>query len=92
MGELLYWLGDEKLLFASDYALWQPKWLVEMFVDFDYPGDPEFSDYAEITTDIKRNILGLNAARLYDLEVPAEMQTTPAGTGFDVEEKPPAER
>jgi uncharacterized protein len=61
-------------------------------VDFEYPDDPEFSDYAEITPDIKRNILGLNAARLYDLEVPAELQTAPAGTGFDVEEKPAPER
>jgi predicted TIM-barrel fold metal-dependent hydrolase len=94
IGELLYWLGEDKLLFASDYALWQPKWLVEMFVDFDYPGDPEFDDYAEITPDIKRKILGLNAAELYDLEVPEELQlaTADQGTGFDVEEKPAADR
>jgi predicted TIM-barrel fold metal-dependent hydrolase len=94
IGELLYWLGEDKLLFASDYALWHPKWLVEMFVDFEYPGDAEFDDYAEITPDIKRKILGLNAAELYGLEVPEEVRlvTTGEGTGFDVEEKPPAER
>jgi uncharacterized protein len=94
IGELLYWLGEDKLLFASDYALWQPKWIVEMFVDFRYPGDPEFDDYAEITPDIKRKILGLNAAGLYDLEVPEDLQlvTADQGTGFDLEEKPPAER
>jgi uncharacterized protein len=94
MGELLYWLGEDKLLFSSDYALWQPKWLVEMFVDYEYPGDAEYDDYAEITPDIKRKILGLNAAGLYDLEVPAELQlvTADQGTGFDVTEKPPAER
>ena len=92
IGELLYWLGDDKLLFGSDYAIWQPKWLVEMFVDFEYPDDPAFSDYDPVTPDIKRNILGLNAARLYDLDVPAELQTAPAGTGFEAEEKPAAER
>jgi hypothetical protein len=36
----------------------------------------------------------LNAAGLYDLEVPAELQlvTADQGTGFDVTEKPAAER
>jgi hypothetical protein len=65
-----------------------------MFVDFEYPGDAEFDDYAEITPDIKRKILGLNAAELYDLEVPEELQLATADqvTGFDVEEKPPADR
>ena len=94
LGELLYWLGEDRILFASDYALWQPKWLVEMFVDFQYPGDAEFDDYAEITPDVKRKILGLNAAKLYDIEVPAEMQLVTAGqgTGFDVDEKPATER
>jgi predicted TIM-barrel fold metal-dependent hydrolase len=92
IGELLYWLGEDKLLFASDYALWQPKWLVEMFVDFEYPGDAAFDDYAEITPDIKRKILGLNAAALYDLDVPHDLQAEEVGTGFDVTEKPPAER
>ncbi|HEV2743076.1 MAG TPA: amidohydrolase family protein [Rubrobacter sp.] len=94
IGELLYWLGEDRILFASDYALWQPKWLVEKFVDFQFPGDPEFDDYAEITPDIKRKILGLNAAKLYDIEVPEELQLVTAGqdTGFDVEEKPAIER
>jgi len=94
IGELLYWIGEDRLCFASDYALWQPKWLVEKFVDFQYPEDAEFGDYAEITPDIKRKILGLNAAKLYDLEVPDELQlvTTGQDTGFDVSEKPAIER
>jgi predicted TIM-barrel fold metal-dependent hydrolase len=72
VGELLYWLGEDRLLFASDYALWHPKWLVEMFVDFKIEGD-KASELPELTPDVKRKILGLNAARLYDLEVPAEI-------------------
>jgi uncharacterized protein len=94
IGELLYWIGEDRILFASDYALWQPKWLVEKFVDFQYPGDPEFDDYAEITPDIKRKILGLNAAKLYDIQVPEELQLVTVGqdTGFDVQEKPATER
>ena len=69
---MLYWLGEDKITFASDYALWSPKWLVEQFVDLQMPEDlvPE---YGELTPDIKRKILGLNMARLYDIEVPAEI-------------------
>jgi predicted TIM-barrel fold metal-dependent hydrolase len=72
LGELLYWVGEDNITFASDYALWHPKWLVEQFVDLQMPEDlvPE---YGELTPDIKRKILGLNAARLYDIEVPAEI-------------------
>ncbi len=73
LGELLYWVGADKLTFASDYALWHPKWLIEMFVDFQMPEDL-VSEYGELTPGIKRKILGLNLAGLYDIEVPAELQ------------------
>ncbi len=72
MGELLYWLDEDRILFASDYAIWQPKWLVEKFVDFQIPEDMQ-SEYGTLTPDIKRKVLGLNAAKLYDLEVPSEI-------------------
>jgi predicted TIM-barrel fold metal-dependent hydrolase len=72
IGELLYWIGEDRIMFGSDYAIWQPKWLVEMFVDFQIPEDMQ-SELGTLTTDIKKKILGLNAARLYDLEVPAEL-------------------
>ena len=73
IGELLYWVGEDKITFASDYAIWQPKWLVEMFVDFQIPEDMQ-SEYGVLTPDIKRKILGLNAAKLYGIEVPEDMQ------------------
>jgi predicted TIM-barrel fold metal-dependent hydrolase len=72
IGELLYWLNEDRILFGSDYAIWQPKWLVEQFVDFQIPEDMQ-SELGVLTTDIKKKILGLNAAALYDLEVPAEV-------------------
>ena len=37
MGELLFWLGEDRLIFGSDYAIWEPRWQVEGFVDWDYP-------------------------------------------------------
>lgn len=79
VGELLYWIGEDKILFASDYAIWHPKWLIEKFVDFEIPAD--MTEYPALTPDVKRKILGLNAAALYDLEVPAglavKVPTTP---------------
>jgi predicted TIM-barrel fold metal-dependent hydrolase len=81
IGELCYWLGEERLLFGSDYAIWQPKWLVERFVDFQIPDDM-LGEYAPLTPGLKRKILGLNAAKLYDLELPAELDAVPiAATG-----------
>ena len=29
MGELLFWVGEDKMTFGSDYAIWEPKWQVE---------------------------------------------------------------
>ena len=79
LGELLFWVGPDKLTFASDYALWHPKWLVEQFVDFQMPEDM-VSEYGELTPDIKRKILGLNLAGLYDLPVPAEVMKSASVT------------
>jgi predicted TIM-barrel fold metal-dependent hydrolase len=73
IGELRYWLDDNRLLFASDYAIWTPQWLIERFVDFQLPDDM-VGEYAQLTTEAKKKILGLNAARLYGIEVPAHLQ------------------
>jgi predicted TIM-barrel fold metal-dependent hydrolase len=73
MGELLFWVGEDKMLFGSDYAIWEPKWQIEGFVDWDYPDD-QFSDFPAVTTAAKKKILGLNAARLYGIDVPEELR------------------
>ena len=57
IGELLYWIGEDRILFSSDYALWQPKWLIEKFVDFQIPEDMQ-GEYRPITTVQKKKILG----------------------------------
>jgi predicted TIM-barrel fold metal-dependent hydrolase len=89
LGELLYWLGEDRLLFASDYAIWSPKWLVERLVDFEMPDDLA-AEYPAATTEAKKKILGLNAARLYDIEVPQDLRIKEQGdSGMDVSERPP---
>lgn len=87
IGELVYWLGDHRILFGSDYAIWRPQWLVEQFVDFEMP-EEVLSDYDVLTPDMKRNILGLNAARLYDIEVPSDIPQPSTDTGHDASRKP----
>jgi predicted TIM-barrel fold metal-dependent hydrolase len=74
MGELLFWLGEDKLLYGSDYAIWEPKWQIEGFLDWNYPDDPEFSDYPAVTDATRRKILGLNAAKLYGIDVPERLR------------------
>ncbi|MGH3802022.1 MAG: amidohydrolase family protein [Pseudonocardiaceae bacterium] len=74
MGELLFWVGEDKMTFGGDYNIWTPKWQIEGFVDWQMPDDEAFTDYSKLTTATKKKILGLNAAKLYDIKVPAEMQ------------------
>jgi predicted TIM-barrel fold metal-dependent hydrolase len=70
MAELLFWVGPDKLLFGSDYALWQPKWLVESLLKFEMPEDLKAQYGVDLTMETKKKILGLNAARIYDIKVP----------------------
>ena len=82
MGELLFWVGEDKMLFGSDYGIWEPRWQIEGLLDWDYP-DEQFSDFPRVTDATKRKILGLNAAKLYDIEVPVEFQLAEAGSRDD---------
>ncbi len=68
MADLLFWLGEDRLLFSSDYALWHPKWLVEKFVDFELPEQTMQETGVALTTEAKKKILGLNAAKLYGID------------------------
>ncbi|MBA3417621.1 MAG: amidohydrolase [Geodermatophilaceae bacterium] len=88
MGELLFWVGEDRMTFGSDYNIWTPKWQVEGIVDWEMPDDDAFSDYPRPTVATKKKILGLNAAKLYDIPVPAECQL-PTDAG---EDKQPAEQ
>jgi hypothetical protein len=79
IGQLLKYLGDERVVFGSD-SLWygNPQWQIEAFWRFKIP--EEISDrwnYPELDREAKRNILGLNSARLYKL---------PTGRGDDEDE------
>ncbi|MGH9022790.1 MAG: amidohydrolase family protein, partial [Acidimicrobiia bacterium] len=63
-------LGEDRLMFASDYAIWSPKWIIEKFMAFDFPDDVKAQWGVAFGPETKAKILGLNAARLYDIPVP----------------------
>lgn len=72
MAELLFWVGEDKLLFASDYAIWTPKWLVEKFIEFELPEDIAAERGVSLTMEVKEKILGLNAAALYNIDIESQ--------------------
>lgn len=72
ISELLYWVGQDRILFGSDYALWEPGWLIEKFMAFEIPEDIKQETGSDLTLPIKRKILGENAARLYGVDIEAQ--------------------
>jgi predicted TIM-barrel fold metal-dependent hydrolase len=74
MANLLFWLGPDKILFGSDYAIWTPKWQIEKLMAFELPDDIRQEYGVELTLEIKRKILGENAARLYGIDPAAHRE------------------
>ena len=67
IGQLLQNMGSHRVVFGSD-SLWygSPQWQYEAFWRFQIPERlQEKWDYPEIKESDKRNIIGLNSARLY---------------------------
>lgn len=72
ISELLFWLGEDKLLFGSDYGIWTPRWLVEQFMAYELPEQVKQDKGVNLTLESKKKILGLNAARLYGIDIAAQ--------------------
>jgi uncharacterized protein len=72
ISELLFWIGPDKILFGSDYAIWTPRWLIDKFMAFELPDEVKRETGVELTLETKKKILGLNAARLYGIDVAAQ--------------------
>ena len=71
MANLLFWLGEDRILFGSDYAIWSPKWIIDKFMSFQFPDDVREEFGMDLTPDIRRKIMGGNAARLYGIDIEA---------------------
>ena len=71
LGTLLRDMGADHVLWGTDSILWgTPQWQIEAFRRFQIP--PELQEgygYPELTDEIKAKVLGLNAAKLWGIEV-----------------------
>ena len=63
---------EDKLLFASDYGIWTPKWIIDKFMAFELPDEIAKETGVSLNLQAKKKILGLNAARLYGIDIEAQ--------------------
>ena len=82
MSELLFWIGPDKLLYGSDYGIWTPKWLIDKFMAFEIPEEETKETGSVLTLETKKKILGLNAARLYGVDIEAQKKKIKAAGGY----------
>ena len=72
LGKLLFWCGEDKIVYGSEAPIWHPQWALEAFMDFEIPQDlVEGYAYPQLTDQAKRKILGENLLRLHGMDVEA---------------------
>jgi uncharacterized protein len=70
LGKLLFWCGEDKIIYGSEAPIWQPQWALQAFWDFQIPQDLcEGYGYPQLTDQAKRKILGENLLRLHGMDV-----------------------
>ncbi|EXX84749.1 hypothetical protein BG53_10505, partial [Paenibacillus darwinianus] len=74
ISELLYWIGPDRILFGSDYAIWEPSWLIEKFMAMELPEDIREETGVTFDRSVKKKILGENAAALYGIDIEARKE------------------
>ena len=68
LGKLLFWCGEDKIVYGSEAPIWQPQWALNAFRDFSIPQDLcEGYGYPQLTDQAKRKILGENLLRLHGM-------------------------
>lgn len=73
MADMLFFVGPDRLIFGSDYAITSPHWIIEQFMAFEFDDELAQEAGTQLTLEVKRKILGLNAAKLYNLDIPEEL-------------------
>ena len=70
LGKLLFWCGEDKIVYGSEAPLWQPQWALRAFWNFQIPEDLCAGyGYPQLTDQAKKKILGENLLRLHGMEV-----------------------
>jgi uncharacterized protein len=70
IGKLLFWCGEDKIVYGSEAPIFHPQWALDAFMDFEIPQDLiEGYGYPQLTAQAKRKILGENLLRLHGMDV-----------------------
>ena len=80
MGQMIQAFGADHALWGTD-SIWYgtPQWQIEAFRRFEIPGAlVEKHGYAPLTRSVKEQIFGLNAARVFNVDVNAKRNEIPA--------------
>jgi predicted TIM-barrel fold metal-dependent hydrolase len=79
MGKNLKYYGADHVVWGTDCLWWgSPQWAIEAFKRFDISDEfVEKFGYAKISKADKAKILGLNAAKLYNIDVKAKRNAIP---------------
>jgi uncharacterized protein len=76
LGKLLFWCGEDKIVYGSDAPIWHPQWALKAFCDFEMPQDlVETYGYPQLDETAQRKILGENLLRLHGFDVEATKAT-----------------
>ncbi|OLF16490.1 amidohydrolase family protein [Actinophytocola xanthii] len=68
LGKLLFWCGEDKIVYGSEAPIFHPRWALRAFMDFQIPQDLcEGYGYPQLTDEAKRKILGGNLLRLHGM-------------------------
>ncbi|MDF0642814.1 MAG: amidohydrolase family protein [Nitrospira sp.] len=79
IGQIIEAFGVEHVLWGTD-SIWygSPQWQIEAFRRFQIPDEfVERHRYQPLTRDVKAKIFGLNAARVFDVDVTATRRDVP---------------
>ena len=73
MAKLMWWGGEDKVIYGGEAPIWHPQWALEEFWNFELPEDltTEYG-YPPLTEQAKRKILGENLARLHGMDLDAK--------------------
>jgi uncharacterized protein len=70
IGKLMFWAGEDKIIYGSEAPIWHPQWALDAFWEFEIPQDlVEGYGYPQLTETAKRKILGENLLRLHGMDV-----------------------
>jgi uncharacterized protein len=70
IGKLLFWCGEDKIVYGSEAPIFHPRWALQAFWEFQIPQDLcDGYGYPQLTEQAKKKILGENLLRLHGMDV-----------------------